>query len=37
MIFRDLLELVIMGIAEYRAPAWSQSPRRKLQDTGKIN
>ncbi len=35
MIFRDLLELVIMGIAEYRAPAWSQSPRRKIKIQGK--
>jgi len=35
MIFRDLLELVIMGIAEYRAPAWAQSPRRKLKIQGK--
>ena len=30
MIFNDILELVITGMAEYRTPAWSQSPRRKL-------
>lgn len=30
MSFNNILELAITGIAEYRAPAWSQSPRRKL-------
>jgi len=28
MSFRSLLEIAIIGIAEYRAPAWIQSPRR---------
>lgn len=30
MIFKQFLELAILGMAEYRSPAWSQSPRRKL-------
>jgi hypothetical protein len=30
MSFNNILELVITGMAEYRTPAWSQSPRRKL-------
>jgi len=30
MSFRDFIEISIIGMAEYRAPAWSQSPRRKL-------
>tara|TARA_B100001113_G_scaffold324114_1_gene295544 strand:+ start:54 stop:161 length:108 start_codon:yes stop_codon:yes gene_type:complete len=30
MSFGYFLELAITGMAEYRAPAWSQSPRRKL-------
>jgi hypothetical protein len=30
MNFNNILEIVITGMAEYRAPAWSQSPRRKL-------
>ena len=30
MSFNNILELAITGIAEYRSPAWSQSPRRKL-------
>ena len=30
MSFNNILELAIMGMAEYRTPAWSQSPRRKL-------
>jgi hypothetical protein len=29
----SFIDLMIRGIAEYRAPAWSQSPRRKLQNT----
>ena len=28
MSFKSLLEIAIIGIAEYRAPAWIQSPRR---------
>lgn len=30
MSFNNILDLAIMGMAEYRTPAWSQSPRRKL-------
>jgi hypothetical protein len=30
MSFNNILELAIVGMAEYRTPAWSQSPRRKL-------
>ena len=30
MSFNDILELAITGMAEYRTPAWSQSPIRKL-------
>ena len=30
MSFNNILELAITGMAEYRTPAWSQSPRRKL-------
>ncbi len=30
MIFNNILEIAIIGMAEYRTPAWSQSPRRKL-------
>ena len=30
MNFKQFLEFAITGIAEYRSPAWSQSPRRKL-------
>jgi|TARA_B110000438_G_scaffold58810_1_gene58880 hypothetical protein len=34
----SFIDLMIRGIAEYRAPAWSQSPRRKYQvpDTQKV-
>ena len=30
MSFNNIFELAITGISEYRTPAWSQSPRRKL-------
>jgi hypothetical protein len=30
MNLKKFLELAITGMAEYRSPAWSQSPRRKL-------
>ena len=30
MSFNNILELAITGMAEYRTPAWSQSPRPKL-------
>jgi hypothetical protein len=32
MNFKTLLEIAIIGIAEYRAPAWVQSPRRKTKN-----
>jgi hypothetical protein len=30
MNIKVLLEIAIIGIAEYRAPAWIQSPRRAI-------
>jgi hypothetical protein len=35
MSFNNILELAITGIAEYRTPDWSQSPRRKLRTQNK--